>query len=165
MNKDRKDVLRTIRTKRILALVSAVAIGIAVFAAVGMLSSPQQAEASHGKIVLNFSGNVDGLQVGGQVSGDSFSTLRGQAFDTPVPGNARFYCLIKITGSSEAAGVVTLDGIVTISTSIQGGPNSPAVDTLVTFKVNTVDNFIIFEFPTGMVAGDGFGRVRLIDHQ
>ena len=43
MNKENKGIPSKVGTKKILALMSAVAIGIAMFAAVGILSSPQQA--------------------------------------------------------------------------------------------------------------------------
>ena len=168
MNKEKKEVLRTIQTKKILALVPAVAVGIAMFAAVAMLASPQQAEASH-KIVLKFGGVVGApgfpIQVGGRVSGDSLSSLTGQSFDIPVRPGARFYCLIPITGSSVSGNVVTLTGNVTKSNFPGANPSdpSPVIGVPVIWTVNVDTGFITFNFD-GADSGTGFGKVR-IPHQ
>ncbi len=170
MNKEKKAVLRTIGTKKILALVSAVAIGIVVFAAVGMLSSPQQAEASH-KIVLKFGGVVGApgseIQVGGRVSGDSLGSLTGQSFDIPIRPGARFWCLIPITGSSVSGNVVTLTGNVTKSNFPGADPSdpSPAIGVRVIWTVNLDTGDIKFDFKAfGFPLFTGFGKVS-VTHQ
>ncbi len=168
MNKEKKDVLRTIRTKKILALVSAVAMGIAMFAAVGMLSSPQQAEASH-KMVLKFGGVVGApdapIQVGGQVSGVDLNNLTGQSFDIPIRPGTRFYCLIPITGSSVSGNVVTLTGNVTKSNFPGANPSdpSPVIGVPVIWTVNLDTGVINFNFDGGD-AGTGIGHVRIAGH-
>ena len=159
--------------KKLLALVSAVAVGIAVFAAVGMLSSPQEAEASH-KVVLKFGGVVGvtddpetnfPIQVGGQVSGDSLDSLTGKSFDIPIRPGQRFYCLIPITGSSVSGNVVTLTGNVTKSNFPGASPSdpSPVIGVPVIWTVNMDTGFITFNFD-GVPSGTGFGKVR-IPHQ
>jgi len=149
--------------KKLLALVSAVAIGIAMFAAVGMLSSPQQTEASH-KVVLKFGGVVGApgfpIQVGGQVSGVDFDNLTGQSFDNPIQVFHRFYCTIEITSSSwDGADVVTLIGEVIMSNN----PNPAVVGTPVTWTVNLATGEITFLFGT-MEVFTGTGHVHVAGH-
>ncbi len=169
MNKVKQEVLRTIRTKKILALVSAVAIGIAMFAAVGMLSSPQQAEASHGKMVLKFGGVVSAsdqpIRVGGRVSGVDFDSLTGQSFDIPVTWLKRFYCTIELTSSGKTGAVVTLSGNVIQSNFPSDPPSdpSPVIGTPVIFTVNLDTGFITFKFGGGATR-TGTGHVRLAGH-
>ncbi len=165
MNKEKEEVLRTIRTKKILALVSAVAIGIAMFAAVGMLSSPQQAEAAHGKVVLAFSGVTNGIKVGGRVSGPDLDNLTGQSFDIPIQFLHRFSCLIPITGSSVSGNVVTLTGNVTKSNFPGANPSdpSPVIGTAVIFTVNLDTGDITFKFGAGGI-NTGTGQVNLTSH-
>ena len=169
MNKENKDALRTIRSKKILALVSAVAIGIAMFAGVGMLSSPQQAEASH-KIVLKFGGVVSApdqpIRVGGRVSGVDFDSLTGQSFDIPVTWLKRFYCTIELTSSGKAGAVVTLSGNVIQSNFPSDPPSdpSPVIGTPVIFTVNLDTGDITFKFGAGATR-TGTGHVRIAGHQ
>ena len=155
--------------KKLLVLVSAVAIGITVFAAMGILSSPQRAEASH-NVVLKFGGVVGGgtfsaIQVGGQVSGVDLNNLTGQSFDIPIRPGARFWCLIPITGSSKSGSVVTLTGNVTKSNFPGENPSdpSPVIGVPVIWTVDLVTGFITFEF-NGVPSGTGFGKVR-VPHQ
>ena len=158
---------RTIRSKKILAFMSAVAIGIAMFTAVGMLA-PQQAEASH-KVVLKFGGVVGApvfpIQVGGQVSGDSLNSLTGQSFDIPIRPGTRFWCLIPITGSSVSGSVVTLTGNVTKSNFPGENPSdpSPVIGVPVIWTVNLDTGFITFNFD-GVPSGTGTGKVS-VPHQ
>ena len=152
--------------KKLLALVFAVAIGIAVFAAVGLLSSPQQAEAAHGKFVLAFSGVTNGIKVGGRVSGPDLNNLTGQGFDVPIQFLHRFYCLIELDTSSEAGGVVTLSGQVIKSNFPSDPPSdpSPVIGTAVIFTVDTgPGGAITFKFGAGAVNA-GTGQVSLIGH-
>ena len=145
--------------KKLLALVAAVAVGIAMFAAVGMLSSPQQTEASH-KIVLNFGGVVGGpdfsIRVGGHVSGDDWDSLTGQSFDNPIQWLHRFYCLIELTESEKNGDVVTLSGNVIMSNN----PDPNIVGVPVIFMVNVDTGFIDFNFD-GAPSGTGFGKVHV----
>ena len=137
-------------------------IAVAMFAAVGMFSSTQLAEASH-KVVLVFNGKVGvgvfPLQVAGRVSGDDFDSPTGQGFDAPIPGNSKFYCTIAITDSSRDGDVVTLSGITTFSTFAPVNENPVPV----VFTVNLDTGFITFNFD-GAPSGDGFGNVR-VPHQ
>lgn len=150
--------------KKLLFLVSAVAIGIAVFAAMGILSSPQRAEASH-KVVLKFGGVVGApgfpIQVGGQVSGVDLNNLTGQSFDIPIRPGTRFYCLIPITGSSLSGNVVTLTGNVTKSNFPGANPSdpSPVIGVPVIWTVNLDTGEITFNFGGDLFTG--FGKVRV----
>ena len=151
--------------KKLRALVSAVAIGVAVFAAVGMLSSPQQAEATD-KVVVTISGDVIGvgavdglpLHVGAQASGPA-GTLNGQGFDIPPRrafGIPIGYCRIPLVGTL-VGDVVTLSGNVSFSND----PDNVGVP--VTFTANTMTGVITFDF--GPFTFIGSGRVRVSEHQ
>ncbi len=158
--------------KKILAFVFpaalALVIGIAAFAAVGMLSSPRQAEASH-KVVVVISGDVtfEGvpgllpLHVGAQASGPAGS-LAGRGFDLPPgpkvfgePGDPVGYCRIPLEGSLDGT-VVTLSGNVILA------HNPGDVGVPVTFTADASNGSITFDF--GPFTFEGTGRVR-IAHQ
>ena len=155
--------------KKLLALVSAVAIGIAMFAAVGMLSSPQQAEASN-KVVVTISGAVTEttvfsgfkLHVQARVSGPAGS-LTGQGSDSP-PGKG--YCRFPLTGSL-VGDVVTLSGVTTFTNS-----DTTPVGVPVTFVANASTGDITWTFDVGaVIAGGPFliftgtGSVVIAGHQ
>ncbi len=163
--------------KKILAFVFAAAlpvgvalvIGIAMFAAVGMLSSPRQAEASH-KVVVVISGDVtfEGvpgllpLHVGAQASGPAGS-LTGQGFDLPPgpkvfgePGDPVGYCRIPLTGTLVGT-TVTLSGVVNFA------HNPGDLGVPVNFTADASTGFITFDF--GGFIFEGTGRVRIAGHR
>ena len=157
--------------KKILAFVFAAAlvlvIGVATVAAVGIFSSPQQAEASH-KVVVVISGDVTGvsegvvgvaLHVGAQASGPAAGSLSGQGFDVPpgpaVPSEPVGYCRIPLTGTLVGTEVF-LEGNVSFS-------NDPSlIGVPVTFTADASDGSITFVF--GGFIFTGTGRV-VISHQ
>ena len=129
--------------KKLLAFVFAVAVGIAVFAAVGMLSSPQRAEASH-KVVVTISGGLtlpDGsfpLHVQARVSGPA-AALTGQGSDSP---RGKGYCRFPLTGSVDlATNVVTLSGVTTFTNDPSIGIGIP-----VTLVADASDGSITWTF-------------------
>ena len=141
----------TMRPKKILAFVSAVAIGIAMFAAVGMFA-PQQAEASN-KVVVTISGDVTETAVTGgftlhvqaQVSGPAAS-LTGQGSDSPA---GKGYCRFPLTG--ELVGdVVTLAGVTDFTNS-----DTIPVGVPVTFVANASTGDITWTFDVGAVITGG----------
>jgi len=166
--------------KNILAFVFTAAlvlvIGIATFAAVGIFSSLQQAEASH-KVVVTISGDVAytgnlgtgivplgfPLHVGAQASGPPAGSLSGQGFDVPTgassfgpPGGPPGYCRIPLTGTL-AGNVVTLSGVVSFA------HNPGDVGVPVTFTADASDGSITFDF--GGFIFEGTGRVRIAGHR
>ena len=129
--------------KKLLALVSAVAIGIAMFAAVGMLSSPQQAEAAH-RVVVTISGDV-GLHVQAQVKGPA-NALVGQGSDSPA---GKGYCRFPLTGSVDlGTGIVTLAGVTTFTNS-----DTIPVGIPVTFVADASDGSITWTFDLTGIGG------------
>ena len=151
--------------KKLLALVSAVAIGIALFAAVGMFSSPPQAQAAQ-NTVLVFNGlvgvGVFPIQVGGRVSGVDLANLSGQGFDVPVRPGSRFYCRFTLATKSVAGDVVTLEGTTVMSNNTFVNNNPVPVE----MAVDLVTGDIIFHFDVGNTQGlegifTGTGHVRV----
>ncbi len=147
----------------------AVVIGIAMFAAVGILSSPQRAEASH-KVVVVISGDLTGvgdvagvpIHVGARASGPAGS-LEGQGFDVPpgpkafgVPTDPVGYCRIPLEGSWDGTTVI-LSGVV----SFAHDPGLIGV-VPVTFTADPATGFITFDF--GGFIFEGTGRVRIAGH-
>ena len=141
--------------EKLLALLCAVAIGTAVFAAVGMLSSPQQAEASD-KVMVTISSDVIAgffpvpIRVGAQVSGPADS-LTGRRFHAPrggllgPPGN----CLFPLAGSL-VGDVVTLSGVTTFTNH-----RVVPVGVPVTFVADASTGDITWTFDVGAVIAGG----------
>ncbi len=150
--------------RKLLPLVSAVVIGIAMFAAMGILSSPQRAEASH-KVVVVISGEValpsgTSLHVQARVSGPA-NELAGQGSDSP---HGKGYCRFPLTGELNGD-IVTLEGVTDFTNS-----DTVPVGIPVTFEANASTGDITWTFDLTGIGGPfltftGTGSVVIAGHQ